>query len=79
MEYGVGMNDEWMYYNQYSPSHSITLSPLRTVPPAAGSQLTQAPAPVLLTGPGRRTPAPETEETRRGERSLITTLHYTPH
>ena len=56
-----------------------TITTRYTFPPAAGIQLTQAPAPVLLTGPARRTPAPETEETPRGERSLITTLQYTPH
>ena len=60
-----------MYYHQYSPSqqdiHWITHRPLRTVPPAAGSQLTQAPAPVLLLARPARTPPPETEEeTPRG-------------
>ena len=57
-----------MYYHQSSLSqHWITQRPLRTVPPAAGSQLTQAPAPVLLLARPARTPPPETEEeTPRG-------------
>ena len=73
MEYNVSMN-EWMqniHLDVLPPKQSITTRytldnthrPLRTVPPAAGSQLTQALAPVLLLARPARTPPPDTEET----------------